>query len=905
MTAVAAQAMAWQQRRRNHPGPLGTDGATNNGGSGEQPTGLPQVEIYVGGWIDISSFVRYQQGIQVTRGQPDENQKTNPSTARFRLDNRDGRFSPRNPLGPYYGLIDRNTPCRVSVQSGNAKSYRFWGEIASWPQDWDGTGNDAWVDVQAAGPLRRLGTGQAPLRSAPYVYWANPAAGRQAVAYWPMEDASGATQFASAVAGVSPMVMIGTPSLATYSTITASDSLPSFTTGTGAYGRIPAYTPGVIGSGYLSGLTCFVAVPSGGESSQTLLSIASTGSLTYELYYTSGSGGQIGARGRDATGTVVLDTGVAALAVNGIPLVIGLDIEQADATNVLIGLTLQPVTGTSSNSVFVQVEGATYTAGRLVTVKVNPAGALTGTTIGHIAVAATSSTLPISNYQGSPGDLAAVRFGNLCTLAGINFHIVWNSPSGSLGPAMGPMHSGAFLDLLQECVDADGGVLFELTDRLGLGYRVRDTIENQTSAVLALDYSQGQLMDVPKPVDDDTFTRNDITVTRLNGSSTRAVQTSGPLNNQQPPTGVGTYATSLTVNCQTDAQTADQAGRRLHLGTIPEPRYPVIGVQLSRSEITSSTVLRQNMLALMPGDRLTVANPPPWLPPDTISELAIGWTETFDQFLHHIQLNTMPESGWRVAVTDDPTFGRADTDGSTLAAPALATDSVLQIATTNSSSPLWTTNTSDYPFDLTLGGERVTAWAAGQPLGAIDGTFESGVTGWTPTGCTFAAAPGFSHSGSQSGVMTVTGSPSQAFIRPDTSHNAPVTVAATYQATMWVYSPVSLPNVMAAVDWLTAGEAYISTSSGATVTLVAGLWTPLTVSAAAVATAAFARGGPTISGSPANGVQLWVDDYAFVAPASFQASPQTLAVLRSVNGVVKPQAQGTAVQLYQPAILSM
>lgn len=706
MTAVAAQAMAWQQRRRNHPGPLGTDGATNNGGSGEQPTGLPQVELYLGGWVDVTALhlVRYQQGIRVTRGQPDENQKTNPSTASFRLANLDGRFSPRNPLGPYYGLIDRNTPCRVSVQSGNSKSVRFWGEIASWPQDWDGTGNDAWVDVQAAGPLRRLGTGQAPLRSAPYLYWANPVAGRQAVAYWPMEDASGATQFTSAVTGVSPMVMVGTPSLATYSTITASDSLPSFTTGTGAYGRIPSYTPSG-GANSISSMTCYVGLPSGGETGQALLTISTSGSLTWELYYTNSGGGVLGLRGRDTSGTIQLDTGTVSLPVNGVPVIVGLDFQQADASNVLGSITVEQANGTSQG--FQQAQAATWTMGRLTAVRVAPAATLTGTTLGHIAVATVNSTLPFSDYQGNLGELASIRFQRLCTYINMPSHIVFSN-SNALGPAMGPQHSGAFLDLLQECVDVDGGILFELTDRFGLGYRVRDTIENQTSAVLALDYAQAQFADVPKPVDDDTFTRNDITVTRLNGSSTRAVQTSGSLNNQAPPAGVGTYATSLTVNCQTDAQTADQAGRRLHLGTIPEPRYPVMGVQLARSEITGSTVLRQNMLALMPGDRLTVANPPPWLPPDTISELAIGWTETFDQFLHHIQLNTMPESGWRVAVTDDPVFGRADTDGSTLAAPAGPADATIQVATTNPASPLWTTNAGDYPFDITVGGERMT-----------------------------------------------------------------------------------------------------------------------------------------------------------------------------------------------------
>ncbi|MEY9876653.1 hypothetical protein ABH931_006163 [Streptacidiphilus sp. MAP12-33] len=907
MTAVAAQAMAWQRRMHNRPGPLGSVvGPT--GGSGEQPTGGPQVEIYAGGWIDISSFVRYQQGIQVTRGQPDENQKTNPATASFRLDNRDGRFSPRNPLGPYYGIIDRNTPCRISVQSGNTKSYRFWGEIASWPQDWDGTGADAWVDVQAAGILRRLGTGQAPLRSAPYVYWANPIPGRQAVAYWPMEDASGATQFAAGVSGVQPMTITGAPSLAGYSGITASDPIASFTTGSGAYGRIPNYTPQVSAGTTLSGLTCYVAVASGGESSQTLLSVASTGTFTYEIYYTSGSGGQIGARARDGAGVVQLDTGVASLAVNGVPIVVGLDVEQADASNVFIGITLQPVNGTpGSSSVFLEIEGATYTAGRLISVKVNPTGALTGTAIGHIAVAAESSTLAIINYQGSPGDLAAVRFGNLCALVGINYHIVWNSPSGALGPNMGPMHSGAFLDLLQECVDADGGIMFELTDRLGLGYRVRDTIENQTSAVLALDYAQAQLMDVPKPVDDDTYTRNDITVTRLNGSFARAVQTSGTLNTQAPPAGVGTYATSITVNVQYDAQTADEAGRRLHLGTVAEPRYPSVGVQLARPAITGSPVLRPDALALMPGDRLSIANPPTWLPPDTISALVIGYTETFDQFLHHIQWNTTPESGYRVAVSDDTTFGHADTDGTTLAAPVTAAATSLSLATTNSASPTWTTNLADYPFDLSLGGERVTAvspgtnlttdplmtagltnWTASNSTATPDGTYQY-VTGFTPIMIT----PGAGQASGGINALTKTGV-------------GTVTPAATYTVGCWVYSPQGWTDARVCFDAYDNTGAFLSSVLGNPSTVPAGVWTFLTQDLTAPASTSQALPRFRWGSTPGSGVTFWAWDITMVVDSTVTASsPQPLTVIRSVNGVVKPQAQGTAVSLYQPAILTM
>jgi hypothetical protein len=893
--------MAWQRRMRNAAGPFMTDG-TVQGGSGEQPTGLPQVELYLGGgWVDATALglVRYQQGIKTTRGQPDENQRTNPGTATFRLNNRDGRFSPRNPLGPYYGQIDRNTPCRISVPSGNAKSYRFWGEVSSWPADWDTTGNDAWVDIQAAGILRRLGQGTAVLDSPMTASISRTGTITGLVAYWPCEDGSQATQIAAGIAGVQPMVISGSPTLASNSDFACSAPLPAMNTGQ-FIGNVPAYTStGTVVVRFL------LEIPSAGlPDLTTLATLATTGSIkSLKLVYGVVNGGAVQLQAYDGNGNSVGTVGFTTLGQNGTAM---------NGQLVRMSIELKP-SGSSINAslatlgpgwALAETIGSTWTSssvGRIQGLTIAPGGGMGNAVVGQITVQSVWTSLfdVVSQLSAYSGEHAGDRIGRLCGEAGIAYEEV-----GGNSVPMGPQPVDTFLNVVQQCVDADGGILFELTDQLGLGYRTRDALLNQTP-VLTLDYPSAQLADVPRPVDDDTYTRNDITITRTKGSSTRAQQLTGPCNMQQPPTGVGQYQTQATINCQTDAQTADIAGWLLHLGTVAEPRYPVLGVQLAASEIASSTTLRSQILAVSPGDRVTVSNPPAWLPPDPISELVIGYTETFDQFTHHIRWNTRPESPFRVAVADDPVYGHADTDGSTLAAPAQATDTVLQVATTNVGSPLWTTNVSDYPFDLAVGGERITAWGCGQPLGSIDGTFESGVTGWTATGCTLASAPGFSHSGSQSGLMTVTGSPTQAYIRPDTSHNAPVSPSATYQATMWVYSPVALANVTASIDWLDSGEAYISTSSGSTVTLVAGLWTPLTVSATAVASSAFARGGPTIAGSPANGTQLWVDDYLLVNPNSFQTSPQTLAVIRSVNGVVKVQAQNTAVQLWQPATVAM
>jgi hypothetical protein len=80
-------------------------------------TPLPvKVELQLAGtWTDVTSYVLVRDRITIKRGRSSEAKDVDPSTCQLTLDNRDGRFSPRNPSGAYYGLIGRNTPLRVSV----------------------------------------------------------------------------------------------------------------------------------------------------------------------------------------------------------------------------------------------------------------------------------------------------------------------------------------------------------------------------------------------------------------------------------------------------------------------------------------------------------------------------------------------------------------------------------------------------------------------------------------------------------------------------------------------------------------------------------------------------------------------------------------------------------------------
>lgn len=66
-------------------------------------------------WVDISGDVRAEDPVQITRGRADEASQADPSTCSLTLDNRRGKYSPHNPLSPYYGQLGKNTPVRVRV----------------------------------------------------------------------------------------------------------------------------------------------------------------------------------------------------------------------------------------------------------------------------------------------------------------------------------------------------------------------------------------------------------------------------------------------------------------------------------------------------------------------------------------------------------------------------------------------------------------------------------------------------------------------------------------------------------------------------------------------------------------------------------------------------------------------
>lgn len=80
-----------------------------------------RLDFQLGGtWTSIASSYAYQRAgtsppVKITRGRADETSQATASTSTWQLNNRDGRFSPRNPTGPYYGELGLGTVARWSV----------------------------------------------------------------------------------------------------------------------------------------------------------------------------------------------------------------------------------------------------------------------------------------------------------------------------------------------------------------------------------------------------------------------------------------------------------------------------------------------------------------------------------------------------------------------------------------------------------------------------------------------------------------------------------------------------------------------------------------------------------------------------------------------------------------------
>ncbi|MFD5697436.1 hypothetical protein [Streptomyces lasiicapitis] len=950
---LAARWMGWQRRTGAVAGPLGA--------SGEASTGEPvTVELWIAGaWVDITSYtmVRDDTGsIRVTRGIRDEGSQTEHATAQLQLKNTDGRFSPRNPAGPHFGLIGRNTPMRISVPDGlGGKSYRLWGEVANWAQGWESSGNDVWTDVEVSGIIRRLAQGPAPERSVIYHAVTDPLL-PQVVAYWPCEDPAESTQLASALVSGSPMRWSGTPTLASYDGFKASDPLPDLTLATLSGGVARYDDPTATQVRFLA------SIPADGLSNGKVLCSVdqfdySPGSAQFwELYYTTDTKSLVLTQ-HDADGSELGAALAHTLDVRGRPLYVSIEFaENGTSLNRAVRLT-----DVNSAAVYSVTDTAAVTqVSRVTRVQFGPASRsvvglggtqyLPGVAIGHVTVENVVTATDALGVRLNPiGEKAGRRVQRLCGEDGIPVDWV-----GDLDDtvAMGAQGRSNPLTLMRECVEADGGMLDESRGVLGLGYRTRASLYNQDAA-LVLDYAGHHLAAVPTPVEDDQRTRNKVTVT-ANGVSATHEETEGALSTALPPAGVGAYGqdsdTALNLATTETAALRDQAAWRVHLGTVDEARHPQISVNLAHASFVANPALKRAVLALRQGDRVQIQNPPSWLPPDTIDQLILGVEETITHFEHRLTFTCAPASPFTVGFLDS-SASRIDTDGSELLSAVSSGATSLVVVPSAGESTLWTTDAAEAPWDIRVGGEvmRVTAvsnWLTDTFNRSVSNGWGSADTGqaWSTGGGTAADYAVGSNVGSHT-LATANASRRSFTEVVFTDFDYYVDVAASALATGGFLSGgptgryIDSDNLYAARLEFTTSNTLILTIRkrvGGTETALGSYTLPDTYVAGVYYRVRFqARGAALMAKAWAAtdlvempGWQVSVTDGSistttYVGVRSISASgntnvnpqiryqnarvvsPQTFTVTRSVNGVTKSHAAGADVCLATPTILAL
>lgn len=563
----------------------------------------------------------------------------------------------------------------------------FVGEVASWPVRWDTSGTDVWTPVQAAGILRRYGQGSRPLDST--LRRRIPA--YAPLAYWPMEEGVNATQAYSPIDGVQPMAVFGVR-WAANETLASSNPLPTLTTAASMSGTVPA--PAETIDGWQ--VKWMYNIETGPATQRTFMVVHTTGTVA-RWDIRSGAGGST-VEGQSASGTVLFTQAInTGSDIFGQWNAINIRARQ-DGSDITWAITWQDVGG-DYGTFFTTYPG---TVGHVTGVGSPTAGFssdLEGMAIGHVGVFGTFlSDAYFHAVDAWDGESAWERIARLASEEAAPVTLIGDSTDTTL---MGPQKPARLLDLLQQCADADGGMLTERRDALALAYRARTSLYTQTPA-LALDYTaQGEIAPPLEPVDDDQHVRNDVTVKRIDGSAARAVLESGALSVQDPPDGVGRYDTSVDLNLHTDDQTEPLAYWHLHLGTWDDARYPRIHLNLA-----AGPHLIDDVLALQLGDKTTIDNPPAWLPPGQINQLVQGYTHTLSPYGWDTELVCVPAGPWDVAVADTALV-RADTDGSELAAAADTTQTTVSVTVT--AGPLW--GPEDLPYDITVGGEQMTVTA--------------------------------------------------------------------------------------------------------------------------------------------------------------------------------------------------
>lgn len=682
-----------------------------------------KVELFYSGvWNDISSSTRANDHIQITRGRQDQGNSSDAATCTLKINNRNGQFTPGNAAGALYGLIGRNTPLRITATPvGGSASVRGVFEVPAWPMTWDQSGTDVYVMITAAGIRRRLGQGQTTASVVALNEYVTSTAYARS---WPCLTA------AELRTGLTwQMTSINAPGTVKFGTYDLGIGQDGVTIPTTNAVRGPN---GFLGYGYLDGGV------NQGVSSELAVGFvfesASLGPLSFVVNplvsVNYGTQWEVQLRADGVNNDVIVvqrvndpSTGITVTTYTGSGALTAL----TDGNEHVCDFTL---TVSGANILYeVDIDGASVFSGTAVTSTVGTIGELAiayepGATNAPVGLAWVTVWIDggvptLTNFAsaglGYAGETAGNRISRLCSQNSIAF-----ASSGTLANciAMGGQDSKNLLTLLDEAASADGGVLSETRTAIGFTYRTRQDLYNQATAV-TLDYSTKVFGAPLVPTPDDYGVHNDVTATNSGtGGTAEAVLTSGTLSTQAPPNGINAYTTGVSLNLQTDGPLADLAAWLMHLGTIEEPRWPGIVVDMLNPRISGNSTLGNQIAALDIGQKFVLSNLPTWVSggaTDPVNLLLLGYTEDLWQFGWQLTLNSASETPYEVAVyaTSNAAQDGAqfDAENSTVHAGGFTAGALSASIDSAAGTIPWTTDAAAMPFYINIAGEKIRVTA--------------------------------------------------------------------------------------------------------------------------------------------------------------------------------------------------
>lgn len=650
MRSIAPLVAAYGRRFPRHlASPTGELAPTSGGISPVTfPTTPLQISVYIAlganlsanpstwVWTDVTQYIRYSPSATSTDGRPDETKNSEVGTASLTLDNRDGRFSRKNPNSPYYGQLTRNTPIRITINAGNTTYTVAEQFVNEWPARWDKSASDFIVPIQCGGALRRLGQGNKPLKSV--LYRSTIAAGP--VAYWPLETGANAAFGGNAVAGGLTFTYTGTAPTRGSGGPAGSEPLWTFDTNTDAFGFVGSYTPTTSGWWGFQFVFNMANDPTLNPSISLMpiVEVRTTGTLNrWRLVLdktTTPSDPFLFVEAADSTGAVFnigsmpLSTMFPTGNKYGHDMIWGINVHQNGTEVDVDGAIFSPDDPSGAIWLF-PVPGffGSQTNGSVISVQI-PTGYATRTSwvFGHISVWGKAFSLYSSQMNGYKGETALHRLTRLCSEQGVQFTSIGDAYDAT--EAMGPQPVASLLDILRQCESADGGVLCEMS--FGLAYQTRYARYNAPYDMV-VDYSTGQV-DWLEPADDDQLLRNYITVSRDGGSSYVASDTTSIANE-------GFYDDSQTLNVYQDTQLQGAANWELHLGTQDDLRWPVIDLNFASD---GGRQLIDQWVNLTCGKRILIKNVPDAVDAEDIDVFIEGKRQTFNNNEWKVSLNTSP-----------------------------------------------------------------------------------------------------------------------------------------------------------------------------------------------------------------------------------------------------------------------